>query len=94
MMTIFKQKTATGRSTLFNRALYALFVALSVYFLFFRKDLASAMTNLGLALVFDPFDQSVMWSNRPLYQRVWLLVHVGLVISLLVYLIFSGAGLR
>jgi hypothetical protein len=67
--------------------MYGLFVALSVYFLLANKDVASTMTNLGLALVFDPFDQKVMWANRPLYQRVWLLVHVGLVISLFIYLI-------
>lgn len=90
-MTIFRQNGTSNRSILFNRSMYALFVGLSLYFLIGAKDLSTAMTNLGLALVFDPFDQNVMWSNRPLYQRLWLLVHVGFVISLFVYLIFSGA---
>lgn len=34
--------------------------------------------NLGIALAFDPFDQSVSWKERPLYQRAWLIVHLVL----------------
>ena len=36
------------------------------------------MTQFGIALVFDPFDQAIKWSDRPLYQRIWLLVHVAI----------------
>jgi len=75
------------KTTIFNRAMYGGFVALSIYFLFAHKDLSGVMSNLGLALIFDPFDQKVMWSNRPTYQRVWLLVHAGLVLLLLVLLL-------
>jgi hypothetical protein len=72
-----------------NRFLYTLFVVLSVYFLVITNDISSAMTNLGLALVFDPFDQKVMWADRPMYQRAWLLIHVGVVFALFVWMLIG-----
>ncbi len=73
-------------SLIFNRIMYAAFVLLSLYFFVTKHDLGTAISNLGIALVFDPFDQKMMWSNRPLYQRVWLIAHVSLVIGLLGYI--------
>jgi hypothetical protein len=67
----------------YNRFLYGAFVALGVYFLLAKKDISSAMSNFGIALIFDPFDQKVMWQNRSLYQRVWLIVHIIIVFVLL-----------
>lgn len=49
----------------------------------FRNDPADAMSNFGIALIFDPFNQEVRWVNRPIYQRAWLVVHVALVFVLL-----------
>jgi len=66
----------------FNRWGYGAFVVLSLYFLFVSEDLNSAVINLGIALVFDPFDQSVPWNKRPLYQRVWLIVHLVILLGL------------
>lgn len=71
----------TGRDNtrIVNRMAYTLFVLLSAYFLFFRNDYGDAAANLGIALIFDPFNPQQPWKDRPLYQRVWLIVHVILV---------------
>jgi hypothetical protein len=73
----------------YNRFLYEAFVALGLYFLLAKKDISSAMSNFGIALFFDPFDQKVMWQNRSLYQRVWLIVHLSIVFSLLGIILFN-----
>lgn len=67
----------------FNRVLYFSFVCLAIYFLSVSRDVGSAMSNLGLALIFDPFKQEVSWNKRPTYQKVWLLAHVTVVFILL-----------
>jgi H+/Cl- antiporter ClcA len=66
----------------YNRFLYGAFVALGLYYLLAKKDISTAMSNFGIALIFDPFDQKVMWQNRSLYQRVWLIVHLSIVFGL------------
>lgn len=81
--------TPKNASKTFNRAMYGGFVALSIYFLLVSHDYGSAMSNLGIALVFDPFDQRVMWNQRPLHQRVWLGVHVAVVLVLSSFLFVS-----
>lgn len=60
---------------------------MSLYFLFFGRDIELATSNLSIAMIFDPFDRKVMWSNRPLYQRAWLLVHGCLVFILLGFIV-------
>ncbi len=64
---------------------YGAFVAISVYFLLFTDDFMSGVSNLGIALIFDPFDQKIRWNNRPLYQKAWLFVHVFIVMALFIY---------
>lgn len=63
--------------------MYGAFVLLSLYFLL-TGSYADAATNLGIALIFDPFDQTVRWDQRPRWQRVWLIVHL---------LVMAGIGL-
>lgn len=65
---------------IFNRVLYSGFVLFSIYFLI-RGDYGAAFSNAGLALIFDPFDYKIKFQQRPLYQRVWLYVHAGIVIT-------------
>ncbi len=92
-MTTTKETSGTrDRSVMFNRSMYGAFVLLSIYF-FIRGDVASAMSNLGIALIFDPFDQKIKWNDRPHYQRIWLFVHVGLVFALLAYLLLAGLNI-
>jgi len=66
----------------FNLWGYGAFVILSLYFLLVSEDLNSAVINLGIALVFDPFNQSVPWNKRPLYQRIWLIIHLAILFGL------------
>ncbi len=87
-MTLEKPILSTDKSTTFNRIMYGAFVLLSIYFLV-TKDIGSAMSNLGIALIFDPFNQKTPFNERALYQRVWLIVHGLAVMVLLGVLIFQ-----
>jgi len=63
---------------------YSLFVLLAVYYLF-RANYMDAASNLGIALIFDPFNPKIQWQQRPVYQKAILFTHVFLVIVLFVY---------
>jgi hypothetical protein len=82
-MTTTEAAAKTNYPRLFNRLMYGGFVAISLYQLLFHKDVSDAMSNLGIALIFDPFDPGVTWANRPMYQRAWLVGHVIVVFVLL-----------
>jgi hypothetical protein len=84
-MTSAKDKI-TDKSAVFNRILYGSFLLLGIYFLI-TKDISSAMSNLGIGLIFDPFDQKVMWQQRPIFQKIWLIVHLSIVLGLVAILI-------
>jgi hypothetical protein len=75
-MTDTKIKPA---NTSFNKYAYAVFVIVAIIF-GAMKDYSQAAIFMSLALVFDPFNQAIKFDQRPLWQRVWLIVH--LVISL------------
>lgn len=89
-MTSAKDKI-TEKSIVFNRIMYGAFVLLGIYFLV-QRDIASAMSNLGIGLIFDPFDQKVNWQQRPSYQKIWLLVHLSVVLGLVAIIIASRFG--
>lgn len=72
-----------------NRSAYIIFLALVVY-LFIKGDYDDAIANLGIAMVFDPFDSFVKWNDRPRYQRAWLIVHVTLVFAGVAFLIYRS----
>lgn len=40
--------------------------------------LYAGFTLLGIALAFDPFDQTITWKARPIWQRAWLVVHLAI----------------
>ena len=82
-------ETKKDYSVNWYRFLYVAFVLFSAYFLFVSKDLSSAVSNLGIALVFDPFDQKMSWEKRPIWQRAWLLIHLSLVLLGFGFMIFS-----
>ena len=86
-MTVSKENTSKGAFP-FVRILYGAFVALGVYYLL-RKDISEAMSAFGIGLIFDPFDQNVKWNDRPAYQRVWLIVHLSVVLGLVGILVFN-----
>lgn len=70
------------------RIFYGAFILLSLYFLLIHKHLSDALINGCIALVFDPFDQKVKWSERPLWQRIWLLCHLVILMAGLAILLF------
>ncbi len=65
-----------------NKPLYALYILAGIYFLF-KKDVSQAVIFWGIALVFDPFDTQVPFNKRPVYQQLWLIVHLAITFGLL-----------
>lgn len=64
------------------RILYVSFCLFAVYHIIVQQ-FGNASMNLGIALAFDPFDVNQTWKDRPLWQRVWLLVHLAICAALL-----------
>jgi hypothetical protein len=71
-----------------QRMAYFLFLILVAYQAAIG-ELEWAVINLGVALVFDPFDPTVKFKDRPSYQKVWLYVHAGLSLAGFLYLVFT-----
>ena len=71
----------------FNRILYTGFVIITLFYLLFSKNIPDAVASLGIALIFDPFNPQQPWAKRPLYQRIWLIVHVSIVLLGFVYIL-------
>jgi hypothetical protein len=74
-------------SPTFNKIMYAGLVLLAAYFALISRDLSTAMMNMGIALIFDPFNAAVPWTKRPSWQKAWLIVHLVVVFSLFIYLL-------
>jgi tetratricopeptide (TPR) repeat protein len=74
-----------AQSKQINRYAYILYMILVIY-LVFKGDYDWALTNMGVALVFDPFDPSVKWQDRPRYQKTWLLLHLAIMAMGFVYI--------
>lgn len=66
------KKTTTGK---FEKIAYGIFLLAGIYFLI-RKDYSNAVVFWGLAPIFEPFDSKIPFGKRPLYQKLWLVVHV------------------
>ena len=71
-----------------NRLAYILYMVLVAY-LFIKGDIEWAVSNLGIAMLFDPFDASVKWKDRPRFQKAWLIVHFALTFAGFLYLILN-----
>ena len=76
--------------TSFNKFIYFGFLLLGAYYVIFQKDYSSAVTNLGIALAFDPFNQDQPWNERPIWQRAWLIVHLACVALLFGFMVGLG----
>lgn len=76
------QKQVQSKRQLPNKYVYVVFLALAIVFLCVG-NYSSAIIFGGIGLAFDPFDQSVTFSKRPLWQRVWLVAHLLLVLVIL-----------
>jgi hypothetical protein len=66
-----------------NKPAYAVFLLAGIYFLI-QKDISQAACFLGVALMFDPFDIQMPFKKRPVYQQLWLIVHVSIMFALVV----------
>jgi hypothetical protein len=83
-----KQVTAPIKSQTAGsfRLAYFLYLILVAYQLFIG-DYEWAVSNFGIAMVFDPFDSSVRWKDRPRYQKVWLYTHLSLTLCGFAFLV-------
>ncbi|HEX4875049.1 MAG TPA: hypothetical protein VFV31_00150 [Chitinophagaceae bacterium] len=53
------------------------------------KSPAAGISNLGVALVFDPFDPQLAFNKRPLWQRLWLITHVVVLLGLFGWMLLA-----
>lgn len=74
----------------FSKYLYVGFLLLGLYQSIVIKDYIQSGASLGIALAFDPFDQNVTWKERPVWQKITLIVHLAVCASLIGY----GIGLN
>ncbi len=71
-----------------NKPAYAFFLLVGIIFLI-QKDFSQAVIFWGLALVFDPFNTEIPFQKRPVYQQLWLLVHLSIVFALFVLMLMG-----
>lgn len=69
----------------FNRIIYGTLIFISALHFFVLDDLTSGVITLLLALAFDPFNIQQTWADRPLWQRIWLLLHLIIGIAVLLF---------
>jgi hypothetical protein len=81
-----KTKSGNGK---WERVVYAVFLLAGIYFLL-KPDYGTAVVFWGLAPVFDPFDAKIAFVKRPLYQRIWLIMHVAITMVIFVLLITNN----
>jgi hypothetical protein len=77
------------RNKLAGRIGYSLMLGISCVAALYWKDYGVSMSALGLALVFDPFDATVAFVERPSFQRIWLITHLTFFYILLIYLLLT-----
>lgn len=73
----------------FNKWAYGLLSASGILIFLISNDKMMGLTNLALALAFDPFDQTVKWNSRPRFQKIWLIVHITALLLLMVLMIIK-----
>lgn len=74
------------RSNCINRSAYILYMMLVVFQLL-TGDYESAVANMGIALVFDPFAPAE-WQHRTKPQKVCLFIHLTLLFAGAAFLCF------
>jgi len=80
-------KVNETQSASINRAAYILYLVLVLY-QWIIGDYYWAVTNMGIALIFDPFS-SVTWPNRTNFQKGVLLLHLTLLAGGAAFLVFN-----
>ncbi|RTL60678.1 MAG: hypothetical protein EKK37_00540 [Sphingobacteriales bacterium] len=82
------EKNISSKSAALSKIVYTVFGLAAVVFVLL-KDYPTAMIFGGIGLAFDPFDQSVPFGKRPVWQKAWLIIHLLLVLILLVFTIIK-----
>ena len=62
---------------------------MGLYYLIFRRSVRRSAT-WDCFFILIPFDQRVRWNDRPMYQRVWLVVYVVLVFVVMGWFFWLG----
>lgn len=79
--------------TAFNKYLYIGFVILGIYQAIANQDYIQAASSLGIGMAFDPFNPEQKWTERPIWQKAALIIHLGLCAAFLGYEIgFADRG--
>ncbi|MFN3444465.1 MAG: hypothetical protein ACK44D_01885 [Bacteroidia bacterium] len=68
--------------TPFNKVLYIGFLLLGIYQAFVSKDYMQAAASMGIGLAFDPFNPEQKWNERPMWQKVVLILHLAMVAAM------------
>jgi len=76
--------------TPFNKFLYFGFLLLGLYQAFFLNDFMQAAASMGIGMAFDPFNPEQKWNERPIWQKIVLILHLTLVAVILGF----GLGLN
>jgi hypothetical protein len=76
----------------FNKFIYIGFILFGIYELAFKHAAGEAATFMGIALAFDPFDQTQPWKQRPTWQKVVLIIHLAVVAGLFGYEVGNAAS--
>ena len=80
-------ETTEINSLTLNRWAYAALLLAGLLSLAFN-DWMMAIILIGTSLGFDPFNTKKAWHSRPVWQRLWLIVHLVIVFTLLITDIF------
>jgi hypothetical protein len=68
--------------TPFNKVLYIGFLLLGIYQALVSKDYMQAAASMGIGLAFDPFNPEQKWNERPMWQKVVLILHLAMVAAM------------
>lgn len=74
--------------TTYTKYIYLALVVLGAFYLV-EKNIGQALVTLGIALAFDPFNPAQSWNERPSWQKLFLIVHLALVLGLVFIEIFN-----
>ena len=73
--------------TSFNKFIYIGFILFGIYEIVVKQSVSEAIPFMGIALAFDPFDQTQPWKERPTWQKAILIVHLAVVAGLFGYMV-------
>jgi hypothetical protein len=80
-----KEEKAKTIPVAYARIGYGVFVVLGLYHVVVNHDLIEGAGSMAIGLIFDPFDDQIPWNERPRWQKIWLVAHLGIAAGLLGY---------